>query len=81
MRQLALREPDLPVELLRTLPADPDGAARRASASRPRLPDRALTRLLADTSAHAAAATPRLPTPDSRLPTARVREILDLGGL
>ncbi|MFF2523523.1 hypothetical protein [Streptomyces liangshanensis] len=67
MRQLATRDPDLPVGSVRSLAADPDpdAAVRRAAAAHPRLPAADVTRLLADPSefvAAAAAANPNLPT-------------------
>ncbi len=52
----APRDLDLPLELVRRLAADSDHRARCAIATRPRLPTRDLTQLLADSSESVAAA-------------------------
>ncbi|MDG6108613.1 hypothetical protein [Dactylosporangium aurantiacum] len=67
MRQLAVRDPDLPVALAERLAADPDPSVRKAVADHPRLPVGTLRAMLRDPVpwvAGAAAAVPALPVGD-----------------
>jgi hypothetical protein len=77
MRQLAPRDLDLPVALVRRLAGDPDQMVRRAVATHPRLPTHDLTQLLADSSE--SVATAAAGNPD--LPLRHMHHILALAGL